>query len=114
MQDAKRQLREVLLLRKLAGHRNIVQLYDVLEPENLATFNVLYLVFEATPSDLRKVYRNGEFMMTELHIKTIMINLLCGLKWIHSAGVIHRDLKPANVLVKQDCTVKICDFGLAR
>jgi mitogen-activated protein kinase 1/3 len=28
--------------------------------------------------------------------------------------VIHRDLKPANVLVNEDCTVKICDFGLAR
>jgi mitogen-activated protein kinase 1/3 len=28
--------------------------------------------------------------------------------------VLHRDLKPANVLVNEDCTVKLCDFGLAR
>ena len=91
-----------------------MQLYDILEPDNLATFNTLYLVFEATPSDLRKVYRSGEFTMTESHIKTIMYNLLCGLKWIHSAGVVHRDIKPANVLIQQDCTVKICDFGLSR
>ena len=33
---------------------------------------------------------------------------------MHSANVLHRDLKPANVLVNEDCTVKICDFGLAR
>ena len=91
-----------------------MQLYDILEPDNLATFNTLYLVFEATPSDLRKVYRSGEFNMTESHIKTIMYNLLCGIKWIHSAGIVHRDIKPANVLIQQDCTIKICDFGLSR
>jgi len=39
---------------------------------------------------------------------------LLGLKFIHSADVLHRDLKPANVLINEDCSVKICDFGLAR
>ena len=43
-----------------------------------------------------------------------MYNLLCATKYLHTANVIHRDLKPANVLVNEDCTVKICDFGLAR
>ena len=33
---------------------------------------------------------------------------------MHTANVLHRDLKPANVLVNEDCSVKICDFGLAR
>jgi len=111
--DTKRQLREVILLRRLAGHRNIIKLYDILEPEDPVNFKTIYLVFEATPADLRKVYR-GQFFLTERHIKTIMFNLLCGLKYIHSAGVIHRDIKPANLLILQDCTVKICDFGLSR
>jgi mitogen-activated protein kinase 1/3 len=41
-------------------------------------------------------------------------NLLCAVKYLHSANVLHRDLKPANILVNEDCSVKICDFGLAR
>lgn len=40
--------------------------------------------------------------------------MLCALKYLHESNVIHRDLKPANVLVNEDCTIKLCDFGLAR
>lgn len=43
-----------------------------------------------------------------------MYQVLCGLKYIHSADVIHRDLKPGNILVTTQGTLKICDFGLAR
>lgn len=49
-----------------------------------------------------------------MHIQTIVYNICVGLKYLHSAKVLHRDLKPANVLLNEDCTVKICDFGLAR
>jgi serine/threonine protein kinase len=40
--------------------------------------------------------------------------MLVALKYIHSAEVIHRDLKPSNILLNADCSLKICDFGLAR
>jgi mitogen-activated protein kinase 1/3 len=40
--------------------------------------------------------------------------LLCGIKFMHSAKVIHRDIKPANILINENCTIKICDFGLSR
>ena len=43
-----------------------------------------------------------------------MFNVLCGLNFVHSAGILHRDLKPSNVLISEDCTARICDFGLAR
>ena len=43
-----------------------------------------------------------------------MYNLLCAVKYLHESKVIHRDLKPANILVNEDCSVKLCDYGLAR
>jgi len=44
----------------------------------------------------------------------IIYNLLCSIKYLHESNVLHRDLKPANVLINEDCTVKLCDYGLAR
>ena len=91
-----------------------MKLFDILEPENKATFNQLHMILEATPSDLRKVYKGANFALSEHHIKTILYHLLCGLNYMHSAGIVHRDIKPANLLILADCTVKICDLGLSR
>lgn len=42
------------------------------------------------------------------------VQILRGLKYVHSANVLHRDLKPSNLLLNATCDLKICDFGLAR
>lgn len=74
------------------------------------------MVLELVDSDLKKIFSsvpNGT-VLQEDHILTIMYNTLCSLNYLHSANVIHRDMKPANLLVDSNCSVKICDFGLAR
>ena len=53
-----------------------------------------------------------------MHTRTMMqscnMQILRGLKYVHSADVLHRDLKPSNLLLNASCDLKICDFGLAR
>jgi len=78
------------------------------------TWKELYMVMEICDSDLKELCRQKDVTLTALHINTILYNLLVGLSYLHSAGIYHRDLKPANCLVNQDCSVKICDFGLSR
>jgi len=110
--DCKRILREINLLRKLQ-HPYVITIIDVIEPKDHEHFDTLYVVLELAESDLKKVIKSAIHLQIK-HIQTVVYNLLCAVKYLHSANVIHRDLKPANVLVNEDCTVKICDFGLAR
>lgn len=110
--DCKRILREVDLLRKLR-HPYVINILDVIEPKHPDSFDTIYVVLELAESDLKKVIKSAIHLQIK-HISTVVYNLLCAVKYLHSANVLHRDLKPANVLVNEDCSVKICDFGLAR
>lgn len=110
--DCKRILRELAILTCL-NHRNVVQIMDIVCPTPVSVFDELYIVMEICDSDLKKLIKQDVHLTPE-HIHTLLYSLLVGLKYLHSAGIYHRDLKPANCLCNQDCTVKICDFGLSR
>ena len=53
-----------------------------------------------------------EFTLPQL--KSIMMQILHGVKYLHEKKIMHRDLKSANILLNNQGEVKIADFGLAR
>lgn len=110
---ATRILRELKFLRLLRGHDNVIDIKDILVPSDRDRFNDTFVVFELMPCDLSRVIMSTA-PLNAANIKYLMFQLLRGLRYLHTAGVLHRDLKPSNILVDGRCSLKICDFGLAR
>ncbi|KAM3276657.1 hypothetical protein ACQJBY_044830 [Aegilops geniculata] len=111
-EDALRTLRELKLLRHLS-HENVIALKDVMMPIQRRSFKDVYLVSELMDTDLQQIINSSQ-MLSNDHCKYFLFQLLQGLKYLHSVGILHRDLKPGNLLVNGSCALKICDFGLAR
>lgn len=108
----KRAIRELKFMSYFKGHKNIVSLID-LEIVSEKPYDGLYCYQELIDYDLAKVIHSS-VQLSEFHVKHLFYQILCGLKYIHSAEVIHRDLKPGNILCTLNGCLKICDFGLAR
>jgi serine/threonine protein kinase len=51
---------------------------------------------------------------THENISILIIDIVDGLRYIHSQNVIHRDMKPANILIDSEYRARIADFGLSR
>ena len=107
-----RTFREVIILCEL-DNENLLSATDLIYPPVLEHFTDVYIVSPLMESDLHQIIVSAQ-QLTEYHIKVFVYQVLRGLKYLHSAGVIHRDLKPGNLLVNSNCLLKICDFGFAR
>eukprot|EP00471_Norrisiella_sphaerica_P006571 CAMPEP_0184491512 /NCGR_PEP_ID=MMETSP0113_2-20130426/20589_1 /TAXON_ID=91329 /ORGANISM="Norrisiella sphaerica, Strain BC52" /LENGTH=397 /DNA_ID=CAMNT_0026875915 /DNA_START=47 /DNA_END=1240 /DNA_ORIENTATION=+ len=108
--DGMRILREIKLLQHLK-HINIIRLRDIFG--DYRNLDDIYLVFDRMETNMHDIIYSKN-KLTDEHVKYFVWQLLCGVKYMHSAGIIHRDLKPSNLLLNSDCDMKICDFGLSR
>ncbi|MBQ7529534.1 Stk1 family PASTA domain-containing Ser/Thr kinase [bacterium] len=90
-------------------HRNIVQVYDYFE-DNDGIFIVMELV---DGHDLSSLLRHVG-SLNEDEAVDIISQVLNALEFSHSRGIVHRDISARNVLIAQDGTVKVTDFGIAR
>ena len=90
------------------NHPNIVTIHDVGRNENLAFIAMEFL----NGRNLREVLDSGVVLPPE-RCAEIAVDVAEGLAFAHANGVVHRDIKPANIMVLDNGSVKISDFGVA-
>jgi serine/threonine protein kinase len=94
-------------------HPNIVQVYDF----DMA-FDYYFMVMELLEGDTLKVrlneYRARGQRMPLAEMMRVILDILEGLAYAHSEGIIHRDIKPANVLLTKRGQAVVTDFGIAQ
>lgn len=99
--------REALSASSLS-HPNIVEMYDVGEYNG-----IYYIVMEYIEGKTLKQLIKKRGALTLSEAIDIMLQITDGISQAHDSYIIHRDLKPQNIMIKEDGTIKITDFGIA-
>ena len=99
--------REALSASSLS-HPNIVEMYDVGEDDG-----IYYIIMEYVEGKTLKqlIKKRGSITLSEAI--DIMLQLTEGIAHAHDSYIIHRDLKPQNIMIKEDGSIKVTDFGIA-
>ena len=108
--DAQRRkvLHEVVIL-KQTRHKNIVRLFEYFETQK----HYLFVIEIAPGGDLLSYVRKRRQLKEDV-AKSVFKQLISGLHYCHSKGILHRDIKLDNILLSNNGEVKICDFGVSK
>ncbi|XP_036745769.1 serine/threonine-protein kinase STK11 isoform X1 [Manis pentadactyla] len=102
--------KEIQLLRRLR-HKNVIQLVDVLYNEEKQK---MYMVMEYCVCGMQEMLDSvpeKRFPVSQAH--GYFCQLVDGLEYLHSQGIVHKDIKPGNLLLTTGGTLKISDLGVA-
>lgn len=100
-------IRELQILKRYQN-KNVLTLYDAYINDT-----DFYMILEYLPFDLSGLFLS-KYKFHDLHIKSLMYQLLQGLSFLHSQYLIHRDVKSSNILLSKSGQLKIADFGLSK
>ena len=104
-----RALREARAAARLRGHPHVVATYDV-----LVDGQDVWLVLEYLPSRSLGALCRQRGRLEIVEVARIGAAVADALAAGHERGIVHRDVTPANVLIAEDGTVKLTDFGISR
>lgn len=91
------------------SHKNIVKVFDVSFGDRLQ-----YIVMEYIEGITLKEYIEQRGVIEWNEALFFSIQILRALQHAHDKGIVHRDVKPQNIMLLQDGTIKVTDFGIAR
>ena len=107
LNDMQRIKKEIKILKELR-HKNIIQLYEIMESENK-----LYIVMEYCEGKELFDYIVKRKHLTEKEACRFFQQIINGVEYLHLNNITHRDLKPENLLLTNKKRIKISDFGLS-
>jgi serine/threonine protein kinase len=91
------------------NHPNVIQVYYIGKEEKQPYFAMEFIEGESLDELLR-----GNNVLTVPHAKEILRQASAGLAVAHERDLVHRDIKPANLMICNDGTIKVVDFGIAQ
>ncbi len=91
------------------SHPNIVKVYDVSFNEDIQ-----YIVMEHIDGITLKEYIEQQKVLRWKEAVHFTVQILRALQHAHDKGIVHRDIKPQNIMLLEDGTIKVADFGIAR
>ena len=107
VKDVQRLKKEIKILKSIR-HKNIIQLFDIMESKTN-----LYFVLEYCKGGELFDYIVRKKRLKEREACIFFQQIINGVEYLHNQGIIHRDLKPENLLLDYKNTIKISDFGLS-
>ncbi|ETE69088.1 Serine/threonine-protein kinase PLK4, partial [Ophiophagus hannah] len=90
-------------------HPSILELYNYFEDSNY-----VYLILEMCHNgEMSRYLKNRKNYFSEEEVRNFMHQIITGMLYLHSHGILHRDLTLSNLLLTNNMNIKIADFGLA-
>ncbi|KAI9729712.1 MAG: hypothetical protein M1834_006663 [Cirrosporium novae-zelandiae] len=103
-------LREIQTLMQ-CRHPNIVNLREVVRGDKL---DDVFLVMDFLEHDLKTLQEDMSEPFLPSEVKTLLLQLVSAIDYLHDNWILHRDLKTSNILMNNRGQIKIADFGMAR
>lgn len=106
-EDIERINREIRFLKKFKNI-NIIKIYEVVE-----TKNKVFFIMEHAPGGELFNYIVAKKKLDEKEASFFFAQIIHALDFIHKHNIVHRDVKPENMLLTENKTIKLIDFGLS-